>query len=69
MHKVFSTMYPAKHLTVLQLITSLKEKKNEYNCKVRSDNIQGGFLGVKFTDNIDEDDDEYDHCIDKTIKQ
>jgi hypothetical protein len=65
MHK-YNTMYPAKYLTVLQLITSLKEKKIEDNCKVRSDNIQGSFLCVKFTDSIDDDDNDYDNGIDKT---
>jgi uncharacterized protein (DUF39 family) len=70
MHAFFSRVYPLKHLTVGQVITSLKEKKIDYNSKFRCENIQGCFVGVKFRLEIDEE--EYEAGIDKTdqsIKQ
>lgn len=54
MHKAFSTANPNKHLTVLQVITSLKEKKIQYSSQVRSDNIKGSFIGVKLGDQLNE---------------
>jgi hypothetical protein len=60
MHKKFLEMYPQKHLTVLQVINSLKEKKLIYNAKFRCNNIQGCFINVKFRDFIDDKDDEDD---------
>jgi hypothetical protein len=66
MHKRFSEKYPNKHLTVAQIITSLKEKKIQYDPKLRADLIQGCFTGVKFNDSDDEED--YDIPIDKQIE-
>ena len=50
MHKEFLNMYPNLKLTVRQVITSLKEKKIEYDGQMRNkdDSIQGSFYGVKF---------------------
>ena len=50
MHEAFSNMYPNRKLTVLQVITSLKEKNLTYNGQLRNkdDSIQGSFFGVKF---------------------
>ena len=49
MHKLFSTTYTNKHLTTLQVITSLKEKKITYSSQVRCPitKIKGCFTGVK----------------------
>ncbi len=46
-HDAFKIMYPTKHLSTLQLITALKEKKLKYEAKHRCDKIQGCFVGVK----------------------
>jgi hypothetical protein len=56
MHKKFSEMYPTQHLTVQQVITDLKEKKIQYDPKLRSDSMQGSFIGVKFKHQVDEED-------------
>lgn len=66
MCKLFATVYPNKHLSPLQLMTSLKEKKIDYNCKLRCDNIQGCYVGVKLTDDIDEDEEVLNVGVDKT---
>lgn len=73
MHKLFMAVYPNKHLSVLQLITSLKEKKIIYNTKFRCDNVQGCFTGVRIrkSDNIrgafnNDDEEDYNNGIDKT---
>jgi hypothetical protein len=61
MHEAFSCMYPNRKLTVLQIITSLKEKKLTYDGKLRCDSIQGCFIGVKFktvNDEFASDDEE-----------
>jgi hypothetical protein len=45
----------------LQIITSLKEKKLNYDGKLRCDSIQGCFIGVKFktiNDDFASDDEE-----------
>ena len=55
----FKNVFPSKHLTILQIITSLKEKGIQYNSKFRSENIQGCFVGVKIKgdyEGCDEDD-------------
>jgi hypothetical protein len=49
-HDAFNKMYPTKHLTILQLMTALKEKKLKYERKYRCNNIQGCFVGVKLCD-------------------
>jgi hypothetical protein len=67
MHEEFSNMYPNKKLTVLQIITSLKEKKITYDGKLRCDSIQGCFFGVKFKSckpSTPDDDDDDDSHID-----
>jgi hypothetical protein len=53
MSEVFKTAYPNKHLTNLQLITSLKEKKIKYDSQIRYEGIKGSFIGVVFVDNSD----------------
>lgn len=50
MHESFCRMYPKKHLTVLQLITAIKEKNIKYFSQYRCDNLQGCYVGVKFKD-------------------
>ena len=55
MHEAFKLMYPEKHLTPLQLLTSLKEKKIDYNSGWRVHGIQGCFYGIT----LREDDDMY----------
>jgi hypothetical protein len=66
MHKKFSETYPNKHLTTQQLITSLKERKIEYDRQLRSDYIQGSFIGVKFKNNIVDED--YDITPEQQLK-
>lgn len=74
MRAKFLQMYPNKHLTVQQIMVGLREKKIEYNTKLRCDGIQGCYICVKFkNDDYDpnnynkknnDDDDEEDDNID-----
>jgi hypothetical protein len=50
----FKQFYPDKHLSVLQLISSLKEKNVKYSNKYRINGIQGCFYCVKVVES-DED--------------
>ena len=53
MHKEFHEMYEDKHLSVQQVISSLKDKGINYNGCWRCDNIRGCFTGVRFVDTIE----------------
>lgn len=50
MLKMFSEAYPNKHLTEMQLTSELKTRGLKYNRQLRSDGVQGSFLGVKVKD-------------------
>ena len=63
MRKLFSSMYPDKHMSILQIISALKDKNIVYNCKYRKNNIQGCFVGVKYKD------DEYDEIDNDVMEQ
>ena len=58
MHRLFSETYKDKHLTVQQIITSLKEKKIKYNCDLRSNNVRGCFIGVRIKGFEDDNNDD-----------
>jgi hypothetical protein len=59
---LYKAFYPTKHLTPLQLITSLKEKKLNYDSGIRADGgIRGAFTGVTLKDDDFEDEDENDN--------
>jgi hypothetical protein len=74
MKNEFLAMYPDKHLTTIQVMSSLKEHKLKYNMNLRSnDKIRGCFYGVKFCDNNNDDDDDnkddlqdYENGVDKS---
>ena len=75
MKDAFLAMYPDKHLTTTQVMSSLKEHKIKYNMNLRSaNNIRGCFYCVKLKyDEDDEDDDDkdkkedpYEYGVDKT---
>lgn len=66
MRSAFLRKYPDKHVTVLQVMTSLRDKGLIYNSKYRCDNVQGCYVGVKFK--VDENDDDYDNGVDKSEK-
>jgi len=55
MHESFHEMYPAKHLSVQQIISALKDKSIEYSPKFRHQNIQGCFYCVKFLSDSDQE--------------
>ena len=55
MHESFHEMYPAKHLSVQQIISALKDKGVEYSPKFRHQNIQGCFYCVKFLTDSDQE--------------
>jgi hypothetical protein len=59
MLNTFNTFYPDKHLSMLQLISSLKEKNVKYSSKYRCSGIQGCFYCVKLLE-CDEDREFYD---------
>lgn len=72
MHRIFHFMYPQKHLTVLQVITSLKDKGIIYQAKLRCDRIQGCFTNIKKFDELEDDfinlDNGLDHGLDHGLK-
>lgn len=47
MREMFIKMYPNKHMTVLQLLSSLKQKGIMYGSKFRCGGVQGCYYGVK----------------------
>jgi hypothetical protein len=63
MLKIFSEINQAKHLTILQMITLLKEKGLKYDRQLRVDGIQGCFHNIKLK--RDEDNEDYDNGISK----
>lgn len=69
MRDAFLRMYPDKHLTTTQVITSMKQKDIMYNCNLRFNNVRGAYPFIKFrTDEDEEDEAEYDNGIDKSEK-
>ncbi len=63
MLKLFSEINQGKHLTILQMITLLKEKGLKYDRQLRVDGIQGCFYNIKLK--RDEDNEDYDNGISK----
>ena len=59
MLKIFSEKNQNKHLTILQLITLLKEKGLKYNRQLRVNGIQGYFHNIKLKYEVNDDDYEY----------
>jgi hypothetical protein len=59
MHEALRVQYPNKHLSPLQLLTCLKDKKLKYDPKLRCEKVQGCYTHVKFQndDGINELDD------------
>jgi len=55
MRKSFLNKYPEKHMSVTQVMTSLRDKGIVYNSKYRCNNVQGCYVGVKFRNNSDDD--------------
>ena len=51
---IFKNFYPDKYLSMLQLISALKEKNVQYSCKYRSNGIQGCFHNVKLVENAED---------------
>ena len=71
MKNKFSEMYPDKHLTTVQVITSLTSKSILYNCNLRTkDNVRGAYYCVRFRKENEEveDNDDDDENVDKTDK-
>jgi hypothetical protein len=71
MEAYFKETYPNRHLTVLQIISSLKDRGIKYNCDWRIHNVKGCFYGLRPFDDDDKSDDDtsdddYDHGIEKT---
>jgi hypothetical protein len=69
MRSAFLEMHPDRHLTVGQVMTSLKEKKISYNANLRNHtNVRGCYYGVKLSlyDNTN-DKDDYENDFDLDI--
>lgn len=58
MMQLYTRMYPNKHLSILQLISSLKSKGVKYSPDYRVHNVKGAFYCVKPCCKEDKDDDE-----------
>jgi hypothetical protein len=55
MRDLYLETFPDKHISVLQVISSMRDKKIEYNKDCRFNNIRGCFIGVKeHTDTMEE---------------
>jgi hypothetical protein len=64
MRNEFLKMYPDKHLTTIQIMSSLKDRNIKYNTNLRSTgNIRGCYYGVKFSLQDDQDDEDYNNGI------
>jgi phage/plasmid-associated DNA primase len=71
MHALFSKSYPDRHLSVLQIISNMKDHKIRYEGTYRScDGIKGCFIGVKIKGTNDDDDEEdpYENGVEKLPK-
>jgi hypothetical protein len=69
MLEAVKAQYPQKHLTPMQLITALKDKKISYNAKLRCEKLQGCFVGVVFQSEFDDDLEDVKDPLEKGIKQ
>jgi len=69
MLEAVKAQYPQKHLTPMQLITALKDKKISYNAKLRCEKLQGCFVGVVFQSDFDDDLEDVKDPLEKGIKQ
>lgn len=71
MKNSFLAMYPDKHISTIQVMTSLKDRGLKYNMNMRSDNkIRGCFYGVKFSDREDDDIDDNNYSeVDEVNKE
>jgi hypothetical protein len=67
MREMYLQMYPDKHITVLQIISSLRDKRINYDKGFRHDNIRGCFIGVKAKADIMDEDEEEGEKKEKTI--
>lgn len=47
MREYFLSMYPDKHMTTLQVITALRDRRIEYDGQKRCDGVKGCFVGVR----------------------
>jgi hypothetical protein len=65
MRKAFLDMYPDKHLTAMQVKTSLTERKLIFKPDVRTNKIKGSYIGVKFRVEEEDDEEDYDNGIEK----
>ncbi len=64
-HTKFHVMYPNRHLKELDIITSLKSRKIVYDKSVRdSESVRGCFIGVKWREENDNDDDALENGVD-----
>lgn len=57
MHDALRVQYPNKHLSPLQLLTCLKDKKVKYDPKLRCEKVQGCYTCVKFQNDDDSNED------------
>ena len=69
MFEALKSQYPQKHLTPMQLITALKDKKISYNAKLRCEKLQGCFVGVVFQSDFEDDLEDVKDPLEKGIKQ
>jgi hypothetical protein len=64
MRTALLAMFPERKLNQLQVISCFKDRRFKYNYAVRKNNQRGCFIGVKFKDDVDwEDDDEDDYIL------
>jgi len=57
----------ASRCTINQIISDLKDKKIKYDGQLRGDNsVRGVFVGVKVKEDLNDEEDDYEHGIQKT---
>jgi phage/plasmid-associated DNA primase len=69
MKRAFQAKFPDKHLTVQQLISSLKEKNIVYDGTLRCDKVKGCYIGVKFAFPADYAFEDLDNDVTQSPKQ
>ena len=65
MKEAYDNAYKHKMMSLQQIISELKSHGVKYNCDWRVNNVKGCFYNVKFRKHDDDDDESYDHGVNK----
>ena len=65
MRDAYVAMYPDKKISVLQMISALKDKGIEYKCDLRFNHVKGCFVGLSFKEEETSNALNYSGCSEK----